>query len=86
MVKLYFNFDNYLDNIRLTKIERLEKEVLYSNILKLIREAVYNKITINHQLKKFLKENLSKEDYRVFTEEVAPLIGYPKDTILYFKR
>ena len=86
MVKLYFNFDNYLDNIRLTKIERLEKEVLYSNILKLIREAVYNKITINHQLKKFLKENLSIEDYKVFTEEVATLIGHPKNSILYFKR
>ena len=86
MVKLYFNFDNYLDSIRLTKIERLEKEILYSKILKILREAVYNKITINHRLKDFLKENLSKEEYKVFTEEVAPLIGYPKDSILFFKR
>ena len=86
MVKLYFNFDNYLDNIRLTKVERLEKEILYSKILKILREAVYNKITINHRLKDFLKENLSKENYKVFTDEVATLIGYPKNTVLFFKR
>jgi hypothetical protein len=86
MIKFSLDFDNYLDEKRLTKSERLEKKLLYSKILEYIKEAVNNKITINHQLKKFLKENLTKEDYKVFTEEVAHLIGYSKDTILFFKR
>ena len=86
MVTFRLDFDTYLDKKRLTKMERLEKNIMYSKIIKVIKEAVTNKITINHQLKTFLKENLSKEEYNFFTNDVASFIGYSKDTVLFFKR
>ena len=74
-----------LDNMRLTKTSRIQKEIDYLKITSVINSAVKKVGGVNWEVAKYIKENLtgvSKE----FLLEVLVYLGYKYSSVQFFKR